>query len=497
MAQSFFEKISPILGSQHGPLVCVLLLAIPFVLSDMLVTVFGEIVRACQTEFLTLLLLIAAYYVGFANANERPLGAPNGKMAGSRKMFPPKITAPVGDSNTRQPVRPAGLLASQIPRVAAGVPGIPSDAGNPIEDNHEVTRKLSPMTTSEQREVDTQVLTQVKEEGITPDAATYSKVMDACNRLNNVDVALELYNHMLEKGVPNGTDLQLINNHTVSKFFRFVAENLDEKCMRETGLRLLEIIQAHGMAPTNAIQNCLICAWKSKLPDHVLEAFVKLREQGCSLSSTAYRCIMAAHERTDPERTLKLYDEMMERGVKLDRVAYNATLCACSHLGMAEQALELFEKMPEHALVPNGKTYGALIKACTSTGKMKEAVDLFDSMREAGIDPNQFAYHDAIQSCVRMRRIGKAITLYRDMIQANVSPCDKTYAYLGKECQKRGWIEIADQILRDGVNSKAAQARGERAPVPPPPPGLDELLRHECSAAPSQVEGVAADVGSE
>jgi len=321
--------------------------------------------------------------------------------------------------------------------------------------------------------------------------------MDACNRLNSVEVALELYNQMLEQGVPYDSHHLSISNHTVSKFFRLVAENLDDKRMRETGPQLLEIIQAHGMMPTNAIQNCLICAWKSKLPDHVLEVFVKLREQGVSLSSTAYRCIMAAHERTDPERTLKLYDEMVERGVKLDRVAYNATLCACSHLGMVDQALELFEKMPEHALVPNGKTYGALIKACTSTGKIKEAVDLFDSMREAGIDPNQFAYHDAIQSCVRLCRIGKAITLYRDMIQSNVSPCDKTYVYLGKECQKRGWTKIADQILQDGVDSKAAQARGERALVPAPPPGLEELLCHENSDVSGQVEGVAADVGSE
>merc|ERR1719356_17596 len=413
-----------------------------------------------------------------------------------KKTFPPTTAAPVCDSQTRQPVRPVGRLASQIPRGATGVPRIPRDVGNFAGENHEVIKKLSPMT-SEQREVDTQVLSQAKSEGIAPDASTYSKVMDACNRLNNVDVALDLYRQMLEKGVPYDNDHLPMSNHTVSKFFRLVAENLDEKRMRETGLELLEIVQAHGAMPTNAIQNCLICAWKSKLPDHVLEVFVKLRERGVSLSSTAYRCIMAAHERTDPERTLKLYDEMVERGVKLDRVAYNAALCACSHLGMVDQALELFEKMPAHALVPNGKTYGALIKACTSTGKMKEAVDLFGSMRGAGIKPNQFAYHDAIQSCVRMRKIGKAIALYRDMVQANVSPCDKTYVYLGKECQKRGWTKIADQILQAGADSKAAQARGEHAPVPVLPLGLEELLRQEGMGTPADAAGGAADAGHE
>jgi len=470
---------------------CIILLVMPFALSDMLTTALGDLVLACQTELLTLLLLAAAYYVGFANAN-----APSSKVAGSKKMFPPKTAAPVYDSQTRQQVRPAMRLASQIPRGASGVPRIPRDAGKFTGEHQEVIKKPSPMA-SEQREVDTLVLSQAKTEGIAPDASTYLKVMDACHRLNNVEVALGLYKQMLEKGVPCDSDHVPMSNHTVSKFFRLVAENLDEKRMRETGLQLLVLIQAYGDAPTNAIQNCLIRAWQSKLPDHVLEVFVKLRERGVSLSSTAYRCIMAASERTDPERTLKLYDEMVERGVKLDRVAYNAALCACSHLGMVDQALELFEKMPEHALVPNGKTYGALIKACSSTGKMKEAVDLFGSMREAGIEPNQFAYHDAIQSCVRMRRIGKAVTLYGDMPRAKVSPCDKTYAYLGKECQKRGWTQIADQILQAGADSKAAQARGEQAPLPVPPSGLEELLRHESLDASAQVEGVAADAWSE
>jgi len=495
MAQSLVEKVSSIRRSQHGPVVCVLLLLIPFCLCDMFAS---EIVRNFQTELMTLLLLAAAYFVGFSDANARPHGAPNGKAVAAKKMSPPKAAPPAGDYQARQqPVRTVGRLASQIPRNATGVSGPPKDAWSSQEEAHEAIKRLSPMKVSEQKEADMQVLAQAKQGHIAPDASTYSKIMDACNRLNHVEMALELYSEMLQKGVPYDTEHQLISSHIVSKFFKLVAENLDEKRMRETGLQLLDIIQAHKVAPTNAVQNCLICSWKSKLPDDVLKVFVKLRAQGVSLSSTAYRCIMAAYERTEPERTLKLYDEMVERGVKLDRVAYNAALCACSHLGMADQALELFEKMPEHGLVPNGKTYGALIKACTSTGKMKEAVDLFDSMREAGIGPNQFAYHDAIQSCVRMRKIGKAITLYRDMIQANVSPCDKTYVYLGKECQKRGWTTAADQILQAGADSKAAQARGEQAPVPTLPPGLEELLRQENSDASAQVEGVAADAGAE
>merc|ERR1719291_1275074 len=261
-----------------------------------------------------------------------------------------------------------------------------------------------------------------------------------------------------------------MNDSTIGKFFRLVVENLDEQRMREIGIQLLDVIQAHGMAPTNIIQNQLIVAWKSKPPDSVLWAFMKLREQGVGLTPTAYRCIMAANERTKPEFTLQLYEEMVERGVKFDRVSFNAALCACSVRGMASKALELFETMPAHGLAPNGKTYGTLIRVCTAGNRVKEAVDLFDAMRSAGIEPNRFAFHDVIYCCVKAKRISKAMRLYKEMIAAGVPPCQNTCVYLGRACQKRGWTETAGQIDLGGVAGRSAEASSLELP-----PGLEEL----------------------
>jgi pentatricopeptide repeat protein len=305
-------------------------------------------------------------------------------------------------------------------------------------------------------ELDADILSQAKSDGVAPNAQAYSLVMGACVRLNRIDMALEVLNQMLEKGVHY--DSGSMNSSTVGKFFRLVVDNLDEQRMREIGIQLFDVIRAHGMAPTNVVQNQLICAWKSKLPDSVLRAFLKLREQGVALTPTAYRCIMAANERAKPEFTLQLYEEMVERGVKFDRVSFNAVLCACSIRGKTSKALELFESMPQHGLVPNGKTYGTLIRACTAANRAKEAVDLFDSMRSAGIEPNRFAFHDAIYCCVKAKRLSKAMRLYREMIAAGVPPCQNTCVYLSRACQKRGWTEAAGQIDPDGVAGESAEA---------------------------------------
>ncbi|CAK0891619.1 unnamed protein product [Prorocentrum cordatum] len=236
---------------------------------------------------------------------------------------------------------------------------------------------------------------------------------------------------------------------TVSKFFKLVAESLDDKRMRDEGLKFLEVIRAHRVSPSTLAQNRLIVAWRSKPPDDVLAYFVKMKDAGVMLSSTAYRCIMAANERTNPEFTLKLYDEMKELGIKLDRVAYNAVLCACSQNGMLDQARELFMQMTSTGLVPNGKTFGIMIKVYYSSNRPKEAVAIFDTMREQHLEPDRFAYHHVINACIKLQRIEYAVELYKDMLQAKLPPCDNTHIYLSAACKKHGWTTTADQVMKD------------------------------------------------
>jgi pentatricopeptide repeat protein len=267
---------------------------------------------------------------------------------------------------------------------------------------------------------------------------------------SEVDAALSLFDRILEKRPDY--DCNALNMYTRRRLFKLMVENLDEARLRKDGLQLLEAFQTHDIMPTNLAQNRVICAWRSKLPEHVLQYFAEMRRGGVMLSATAYRCIMAANERTDPETTLQLYDEMVSRGLKLDRVAFNAALCAYSHLGKTHQALQLFEAMPGHSLEPNGKTYGTLIRACTTANKVYEALELFQTMQEKGFAPNRYAYHDVIHCCVKSRRLGKAVTLYREMVNAHVPPCDSTFLHLSKACRKNGWTKIADEIM-EGLSS--------------------------------------------
>jgi len=228
--------------------------------------------------------------------------------------------------------------------------------------------------------------------------------------------------------------------------------------MQKDGTQLVRVLLAHGLAPSTNVQNQLIRSWKSKLPEHVVEMFVNLREKGVHLSATAYRCVMTAHERSEPAFTLRLYDEMLDRGIKIDRVAFNAVLCACYHVGMTDKALELFEHMSAYGLVPNCKTYGALIGACTAANRPEEALHFFESMRAAGFEPNCFALRDAIHCCANLGKLEKAYELYKSMVRVSTIPCGSTCTYILEACQKNECPWIADRIRADMILTRPLDA---------------------------------------
>jgi pentatricopeptide repeat protein len=287
---------------------------------------------------------------------------------------------------------------------------------------------------------DVRAIDHARTEGLAAEALKVSgmvQAMQACTRLGHVEAALELFDHMLENGA--APDAHLLGKVACDKFFNIIANNLDVKRMRKDGLRLFDLVQAHGLAPSTRMQSRLIIAWKSKLPKPVLRYILKMKSTGCVISRLVYFAIVLASEQSDPELTVKTFEEMEALGIKPDRVAFNAVLGACSKLGWHDEARQLFMQMADRKLVPDEKSYAIMIHVYRSSNQFKDAVALFETMREHCLKPRRHDYHNAITSCVNLQRIEYAVELYNDMVQAEVRPCESTCAYLRAGCQALGW----------------------------------------------------------
>jgi len=255
----------------------------------------------------------------------------------------------------------------------------------------------------------------------------------------------DIYKSTFDQGIPPNY-----------KLFKSVVESQGEKSLQTNGLEILEAMQAFKLTPTSTIQNHLVRAWRSKLPDHVADAFWVLHTKGVLLSSTAYRCVMVVYERNTPERTLELYETAHSTEVRLDRLAFNAAMVACTQLTKADQALQVFEHMKAWQVPPNGKTYGLLIRACTVDNQVDRAMGLFTDMQESGIIPNRFAYHDVILCCLKLRKLDEALAYFDKMSASEVVPSDLTFQYLHAACERHGWTESAARVTADFKRLKAS-----------------------------------------
>jgi len=277
--------------------------------------------------------------------------------------------------------------------------------------------------------------------GMARKAPEFSEMMYACIRSGSVAQALELIDQMFEMGP--SPDAHLIGKGVSDRFFKLVLENAPDDRIQKHGLQLLDLIRAHGISPSFPMQNRLVAAWKSKLPENVLHYFVKMKSDGVVLARIVYHCILMAYERRDPEFTLQMFDEMETLGIKPDSVAYNAVLGACAQLGMHEETRQLFMNMSDRGLVPDRKSYSIMLRVHIASDQPKAPVAIMETMRKQGLDPDSNTYHHAIVSCVKLQRIEHAIELHNDMVQARVVPYDSTCAFLRSASHN---VELGSQM---------------------------------------------------
>jgi len=213
-----------------------------FVMSEVAVSLLSDASEAkMQNEFMILMLLVLAYFLGFANARERKKTAPDPKlkamgMSKSHSMSHGKNATPDGGHPSKKLGLSAQAQSLRDNRGAAlGGAGLAGTAAagstaSPLDEGEAAALKLTQnVKRSQQWEADLRTIEIARKEGITSSA--YAAVMGACSRCNDKDMALELINHMLAKGVaadPANVELGSNCNGPAAKFLKLVAENLDE-----------------------------------------------------------------------------------------------------------------------------------------------------------------------------------------------------------------------------------------------------------------------------
>lgn len=294
------------------------------------VCVFGDLLMSClrqlseaqqQSTIILVTLSAAAFLAGSVNAQRKKAGAGDAKAAPAKKMGQAEAReasrpAPRAREAKPAPTQPAEAKGTTRLRLSAQAkPWDPSPATQAAEPQPQSPEKQprapryagrgsagakATTASGDATEVDAhvvearRVIEEARREGLESSESAYPALMLACIRSNDVDMALQLFDQILEKYMscdykPTAT----VPVDTRSRFFSFVAGHLDDKRLRQDGLQILVAVRDHGIQPPHILQNRLVCAWGCKLPDPVLNYFKNMREEGFALSSAACRCLMA------------------------------------------------------------------------------------------------------------------------------------------------------------------------------------------------------------
>jgi len=288
-------------------------------------------------KMLNTIILVAlsagAFYVGSMTGRPQYTAAGNGEASSVEKIVRSKSITHEGECNTRQSAKRSGsgsgttpMRAEVLDAMFAALDDIDAaqpEVGRQVSQEAQTTQPQSdslqkPLNTPRsvsrssagtqvptasedatdmsvgaeeagQSEVDAHVIDQA-----TP--SVYPDLLLRCIQRNDVDMALEFFNQIL------GADLDYEDKWTHfstmppdarTRFFTLVAGQLDDERLREDGLNILMTVRTHGVQPPVILQDRLICAWGSKLPDNVRECLKDMQEEGLTLSSSACQCLMA------------------------------------------------------------------------------------------------------------------------------------------------------------------------------------------------------------
>ncbi|KAF5322945.1 hypothetical protein D9619_001263 [Psilocybe cf. subviscida] len=234
-------------------------------------------------------------------------------------------------------------------------------------------------------------------QGLVPDIATLSNLIQAVGRAKMLDRLRELY-----------TAAQAVL-HTLP-------------------------VEMHMTEWASVEDSMIIALAHAGHPDAAHVHRFRLLEQGFAPTADSYSVLIQLVKDTtdDTSGALSLFQEALDHGIKPNIYLYNNIISKLAKARKADQALELFHQMKGLRLRPTSITYGAIIAACARVGDHVSAEALFKEMiRSEGFKPRVPPYNTMMQlyAHTKPQRLS-VLYYYEEMRKAKVQPTAHTYKLL-------------------------------------------------------------------
>ncbi|RID48589.1 hypothetical protein BRARA_I05094 [Brassica rapa] len=219
---------------------------------------------------------------------------------------------------------------------------------------------------------------------ITPNAITFSSLIDSFVKVGKLSEAQDLYNEMIKRG----TDPDTITYNSLI-YGLCMEKRLDEA--RE----MLDLMVSKGCDPDIVTYSILINGYcKAKLVDEGMRLFRKMSVKGVVANTVTYSTLIQGFCQSGKLNVAKeLFQEMVSEGVHPNTMTYGILLDGLCDNGEVEEAMEILEKMHYCKIDPGIGIYTIIIHGMCNANKVDDAWDLFCSLSLKGVKRDIRSYN--------------------------------------------------------------------------------------------------------
>ncbi|PSC70893.1 hypothetical protein C2E20_5639 [Micractinium conductrix] len=286
-------------------------------------------------------------------------------------------------------------------------------------------------------------------------ASCYGRMIAACQKARLLDEAWEVYCWMLADGLSpdRATYSRLISVCAYAAGRGSDAEELYQRLLAE-GVELDAFMYLH-LVTAMASDNGGEARWPAVL--RVLHGMqMGMPNYKDTHVQTVAVSLAAKHGRLGD--ALAVYRLMLQDGVQPKSPTFNALIAACMRAGSPNKGFRFFEIMQAMGVKADVVTVSTLIACCERLGDWQRAQEVWTWMEAQGLEPDTICYNTMISCLERSAQPDRALAVFEQMMEAGVAGSSATYATLCDVFAKQGkWDK-----LRTAVQVKEwMEAQGE------------------------------------
>eukprot|EP00611_Tribonema_gayanum_P019169 TRINITY_DN3264_c0_g1_i1.p1 TRINITY_DN3264_c0_g1~~TRINITY_DN3264_c0_g1_i1.p1 ORF type:complete len:943 (+),score=305.67 TRINITY_DN3264_c0_g1_i1:101-2830(+) len=307
-----------------------------------------------------------------------------------------------------------------------------------------------------------QLLQDMDDVGVEPNAVSYTYAIMACETAQQLDAVVAVKKEAAARGVT----LQVAKSRPADRATTLKAAQTRQDMLQlgkrgdwQGAVRLLEAHthehqqqqQRSGGAPAATpvlFHTAFSILGEAKQCGEIERLLKVMDSSGLQRTDVTYNILMDVFSKAGlRERVFQLRDEMRQQQVPADVYTYNSLLLACKD---ARAVLRLLKEMKSEGLKPNVYCYTTAMKTCNRSNSSKQCLQLMADMKQDGVRPSGSTFNIALVACRQKGRWQKALQLFAEMARQRITPDHLHYTslmlLLGKAGRRDELLSVVETL---------------------------------------------------